>query len=464
VCVMCGKRATIQCLSSLKAEVPSEESFLCSSKCMRANFKRKKGIFDQHHHMLTNTIWDPDPDVEDPNGSLFSRAPPAWKDKWTLIDRERSYKPKKMDVGCRLRLDAGVGLNPLKWSSLLTTSVLKEPDSPPLRRMLTSAGHMGNSQSNYKVICYNVLAEIYATGYMYPYCPLWALQWDYRSQRILRDILTYRASIVCLQEVQENHFKNFFRPELSKYGYDAVFKRKTRESRSSDPGAVDGCAIFFERKRFALRKQHDVEFNADVEMHLRDRADLRRMMKGNIAIIIILEELGVRHHNGAPSRICIANTHIYWDPEFKDVKLWQTMMLTQHLQRILQREKIPLILCGDFNSEVDSAVYHFLNENMIGADHPIMKDEIVQDLFYHVSIEHHLPLQSAYSVIGEPKYTNYTGHYVGTLDYIWFSHDMLEPVAVLELYDEEVLKKYTALPSPLHPSDHLPLVAEFVRR
>jgi len=468
VCIVCGKRATMQCMSSLKANLKPEDTFVCSYECMQINFKRIKKKLDEILAKVPTKSWDTDPSLEGVKcgldttkevkaNTLSCRLPPVFKDAWELVDTKRSYVPKKHDEGRRLKLEASVATSKSQiWRTLFTSPVMKAPSPPPIRRMLIS--DQEPTGTTFRVACFNVLAEIYATGYMYPYCPLWALEWSYRAQRILDQLLTYRAHIICLQEVQANQFKSFFLPKLSAEGFDGVFKRKTRESRSNDPDAVDGCAIFFDRKRFALRERHDIDFNQIAEMHFHDPQILRRMFKGNIAQILVLEELS----NPSRGQICVANTHIYWDPEFKDVKLWQTFVLLQHLQRDLQHQKLPLILCGDFNSETSSAVYQFLSENALRPDHPIMKDENTKNVLqYESAIEHQLPLQSAYSVIGEPKFTNYTGHYIGTLDYIWFTHDVLRVVAVLEIDDEEVLRKHTALPSPQFPSDHLMLMSEF---
>ena len=48
-----------------------------------------------------------------------------------------------------------------------------------------------SSNSSFKVVCYNVLAEIYANQQIYPYCPAWALAWNYRRTNILRELLQY---------------------------------------------------------------------------------------------------------------------------------------------------------------------------------------------------------------------------------------------------------------------------------
>ena len=54
----------------------------------------------------------------------------------------------------------------------------------------------------FTLVTYNCLAEIYATSEVYPYCPAWALPWNYRRRNILRELVAYHADIMCLQEVQ----------------------------------------------------------------------------------------------------------------------------------------------------------------------------------------------------------------------------------------------------------------------
>ena len=67
-------------------------------------------------------------------------------------------------------------------------------------------------------MCYNVLAQIYATRQVYPYTSIWALAWEYRKHRLIREIVSHQADIICLQEVQANHFEHFFQPQLYKHG------------------------------------------------------------------------------------------------------------------------------------------------------------------------------------------------------------------------------------------------------
>ena len=74
-------------------------------------------------------------------------------------------------------------------------------------------------------------------------------------------------------------------------------------------------------------------------------------------------------------------------------------------------------------------------------------------------MSHRLNLTSAYASSGEPKYTNYTGHFVGTLDYILHSKNSLVVNSTLDVDNEELVSAHTALPSPLYPSDHICLVS-----
>lgn len=74
-----------------------------------------------------------------------------------------------------------------------------------------------------------------------------------------------------------------------------------------------------------------------------------------------------------------------------------------------------------------------------------------------------IPLCSVYaSTRGEPHFTNCTPGFTGTLDYILFSPSGdIKPVSYLELPEPEAADVQGGLPNYYHPSDHLPIGAEF---
>ena len=90
------------------------------------------------------------------------------------------------------------------------------------------------------------------------HCQPWVLAWGYRKQNLLKELIAYQADILCLQEVQSNHFLDFLAPKLQEVGYSAIYKKKTTEIYAGNSYAIDGCATFFRRERFALVKKYEV--------------------------------------------------------------------------------------------------------------------------------------------------------------------------------------------------------------
>jgi len=371
--------------------------------------------------------------------------------------------------------------------TLKTSYVIAPPPPPQPRRLLlvrnnvvVSVGKPGSYRTNtsrlgFTLLTYNLLAEIYATPDAYPYCAPWALPWNYRRRNILRELVSYRADLMCLQEVQADHFENFLEPELAKFNYTGVYKCKTREF-MGQYGKMDGCAIFYRRDKFTVMPNgvHDIEFNAIARArHSSDKRTLNRLLKDNVAQILMLEMTAP--HPASRRQLVVANTHINASPEFADVKLWQTQMLLQEVERVMQAQsgnlqQVPLVIAGDFNSLPGSDPHSLL------ANGGMQPQEDPHGLLAQLPLRHQLPLRSAMATVGahvnasaeshelqkmEPPYTNFTAHFVGTLDYLWYTYDRLTVGGLLEMVEDRQVHENTALPSPLFSSDHVPLLSEF---
>lgn len=90
---------------------------------------------------------------------------------------------------------------------------------------------------------------------------------------------------------------------------------------------------------------------------------MNRLSRDNVAQIVVLEALRPVRPGVPPaarSNICIANTHLYSNVQRADVKLWQTVNLLRELRQFVAQRDVPLLLCGDLNSDPDSAVYEYL--------------------------------------------------------------------------------------------------------
>ena len=267
-------------------------------------------------------------------------------------------------------------------------------------------------------------------------------------------------------------------PFMHELGFDGLFKCKSRES-MGQYGKVDGCATFWKLAKFSMTENYTIEFNdlaraSIAEMNL-DAEDQRkfhnRLMKDNVAQVVVLEVIpkhGVRPPRQL-SHLCIVNTHLYSNVTRPDVKLWQSMMLMNELQQFAIQRDLALIICGDFNSEPESAVHELLTEGSLQRHHPELDDDEedsrnnVRILPEQSDIFHSLDLASAMQVASphgqEPLYTNYTRDWKGTLDYILFSpmRIRLMSVAAIPSPQEIEAESGEGLPSAVYPSDHLML-------
>ncbi|XP_038106831.1 CCR4-NOT transcription complex subunit 6-like [Culex quinquefasciatus] len=370
----------------------------------------------------------------------------------------------------------------------LSVSVAPPPQRPwiPLARPNRSRG-----ACIFTVMCYNVLCDKYATRQMYGYCPSWALSWEYRKKAILDEIRHYSADIISLQEVETDQFFNFFKPELKNDGYEGIFSPKSRAKTmsESDRKYVDGCAIFFRSSKFSLIKETLVEFNqlAMANAEGSDNMLNRVMPKDNIGLAALLKVKesaweGLTVEQAAISQpILVCTAHIHWDPEFCDVKLIQTMMLSNEIKTILDEashsfrpghkydtNNVQLVLCGDFNSLPDSGVIEFLSAGRVSMDHQDFKELGYKSCLQRISncdtpneFTHSFKLASAYSEDIMP-YTNYTFDFKGIIDYIFYSKQGMVPLGLLGPISGEWLRenKVVGCPHPHIPSDHFPLLVE----
>lgn len=394
-------------------------------------------------------------------------------DEWLMIGDEKSYIPTEADVGHVLRVDCSIlstKRDVIANESIITKVVVSIPRVPLARQLHPNRNASVKSEEcGLRVVSYNILAEMYATHQLYPSCPMWCLQWNVRRMVLLEEILSYNADVICLQEVQERVFKEYFSVEFGKHGYSGVYKGKTRALNVSE-----GCCVFLRDNRFRVIEQHDIEFNtfalslAESGVFDQDTIDslLKRVLRDNIAQLLLIETTTPQH--GHNDLFCVANTHIFWDPEYSDVKLWQTQLLVQELERFLTIQghnygvgtKLPLVVCGDFNSEPDTPVVNFLK-----GEHITIDFDPCGILRVMMPVRNTLNIDNAYSILNaEPQYTNYTDNYKGVLDYIFISTQSIKVTSCLLVPSEYRLRgiRDTTIPNMSFPSDHIALCIDIV--
>lgn len=117
------------------------------------------------------------------NGDYNSGELPQGED-WIEISRDMLYTPGAEDIGRKLKLEAAAYSSEtgelLMHRVVKTDLVLARAPDPVSRTMVTTKSSGGGGGARFRIVTYNVLAEIYATQQQYPYCDFWALSWDYR--------------------------------------------------------------------------------------------------------------------------------------------------------------------------------------------------------------------------------------------------------------------------------------------
>ncbi|KAH3666524.1 hypothetical protein OGAPHI_003521 [Ogataea philodendri] len=323
------------------------------------------------------------------------------------------------------------------------------------------------SNNSFTLMSYNTLCQHYATPKMYKYTPSWALDWDYRRQKLTEEILAYKTNLICLQEVETRTFEEYWVPLMESNGYKGVFHCKSRAKTMNEKNAkkVDGCATFYKTSMFELIDKRILEFGRVVmsqEKYKKTEDIFNRFMnKDNIASISIL------YHIPTGSKVVLANTHLHWDPEFNDVKTMQVAVLLEELRMLLLKytnskdelNKIPLIICGDFNSQTDSAVYQLFSQGAVKEHYDFKGRDYGK--FTSEGFNHPFHLKSAYGAINELPFTNFTPTYTEVIEYIWYSTGTLSVKGLLGEMDPTYAKRVVGLPSADFVSDHLPLITKF---
>lgn len=378
-----------------------------------------------------------------------------------------------------------------------------------------------------RTMCYNILADIYAASLNYcpSWALAWAHRKATILQEIdtyspdllcLQEVVWAQYVQFFQPELEARGYKCIFHPKTrAKYSTDA--------NRIDGCASFYRASMFDQLDYFNIEFQTIAQDHPDRYSTPGDDAGYVRLTsKDNIAIGLVLRRRdrpalaaraassGANGGNtnsgggkmlnaggGAPRRstsplpsamnppgpidedlLVFVNTHIHWDPEFSDVKLMQVQMLMEQLEawideysnpngtleEVLPSQRIPMILGGDFNSKPDSGVYQFLVDGFLPGDHPEFLGYTYGD-YTDSGLKHALNVTSANSTLAsEPPFTNYTVDFNGVLDYIWYAHHNLSVERVLNGVDERIVHSYNgALPNPHMPSDHIPLVADFVQ-
>ena len=231
------------------------------------------------------------------------------------------------------------------------------------------------------------------------------------------------ADFLCLQEV--DHYEDYYEKLLRKLKFKVYYAQR--------PGVLrDGSLIAWNPEVWTPCFLEKLDFDQCPEAEKN-----RDFVRNNVGV------LGV-FGNKAGEKLLVANVHLFWDPQFENVKIAQARFLLSKVSSTSDLSSLGILITGDFNSQPFSRVY---------------------DLMTGPCASPGFPLQSAYSNYRDghhPDFTNFTQDFQGTLDYIFHS-EVWRVQNLAPLPDTAECKKEIALPNSKYGSDHLPLVAVFGR-
>lgn len=416
---------------------------------------------------------------------------------WEEVGNEFLYTPSVLDVGCYLKLTCAPG-NAKRVSDVASemTSSLTVAAGPGFCPF--DARHMYTKKqtadySTFRVVSYNILADNYAKDefaqkVLFPYCPPYAMDISYRQQLLLKEIPGYNADLICLQECGFKLFENNLQPALETMGFEGLMRCKGGET-------PEGEATFFRKSKFSLITRHDIILkeallNDSAQAAILDHVSpipilLETLTKRNTVVqLSILKVLGFEKRY-----LCAVNTHLYYKPTYPHIRLLQSAIILNHIQKVISQfcsgdadggvnvqadadhvspqiandgmhahPQVAVLFCGDFNSGPRTGLVELLTTGRVDSTH---RDwTLCEDKEEHcttLSINHDWHL---FSACGFPAFTNYTGGFKGTLDYIFGDKRYLEVESVVPLPSEDDLSSHLALPSVVMPSDHLALVCD----
>lgn len=95
------------------------------------------------------------------------------------------------------------------------------------------------SQKAFTMMSYNILSDklLYENDYLYAGCDRKVVKWKYRLKKVFAEIKHYAPAILCVQEVDKEHWPSF-EEKLEAMGFEGYFCGRTGPK-------PDGCALFW---------------------------------------------------------------------------------------------------------------------------------------------------------------------------------------------------------------------------
>ncbi|CAH1430896.1 unnamed protein product [Lactuca virosa] len=194
----------------------------------------------------------------------------------------------------------------------------------------------------FRVVSYNILAQVYVKSSVFPHSPSPCLKWKARSPIILDLLKHLDTDILCLQELDE--YDTFYKEKIEQNDYSSIYiKRSGRKS--------DGCGIFYKHNKLELVIEETIDYNELANLLLDEASRVEQKEKD-------LDSKEKGDPNDPYVRLkrdCVGIM-----AAFKFKKTLSTLYHCGKHTSLLGSRMGRLIITGDFNSIPGDKVYQYL--------------------------------------------------------------------------------------------------------
>ena len=246
-----------------------------------------------------------------------------------------------------------------------------------------------NTAERFTFASFNVLSRSNAQE-SHPLTPLHLLKWPHRRQRLLRQIVELKASVLCLQSIDDYMW---WHRELSGHGYDLCYQRRKRSEdkvpkKMSATEAyyreeeLDGVAVAWKRREWQLIASEGVLLQGAASYAPSASLAARLSLRDDVAMLCLLAPF---NDGTSPTALCVASfqcsgdalippsvaANKVEDEDLEDeleepwraedgVRLEQARYLVRRLSEFNRDAQAPVLAAGSLNAAPSSAAYSLL--------------------------------------------------------------------------------------------------------
>nr|PVC51123.1 hypothetical protein MACL_00001829 [Theileria orientalis] len=446
--------------------------------------------------------------AKDEEDKIYARVAVEWLDaEGNLLGNNLLYMPSLADLGKKIKVRV---TNELMKYDVFESNLSKVEVSPfcgwQLERISSFNAapknrvnpELQDQEDDVRIVSFNILSPTYlsstdSTSNFFPYCPTEYIESNYRNQLIGREINYLNPQILCLQECSAKVYSEYL-SYLFGAKYHSWFTIKGGK-------AGEGCAMLVNRSAFEPLELAGMYFK-DAMRTEEYKPVIQRLCTNWLFFndnyfdkYHTVYQFGLYRIKSNDKFVFLANTHLYFHPMASHIRLLQTYVLLNELEKFkvavsrkygfdISGDSYTLI-CGDFNSFPNESIHTFVRKGFIPYDHPDWKlgetfvyDKNLMvpqgyrsvkgdfeegpgpfDKHNYLIVDNYQGYTDSYAQT-PLEFTNYCEVFNGTLDFIFHSNNVKVKRTMPGISAEDA-SEYIGLPSKLYPSDHLSIAVDF---